>query len=94
MSKTTTPAAFVSFAPFVILAFVSFGASNASEASARSSGASAQDNRALIDQAFAAAYNLDHADAIALLDKAIAMSPNDPDAHRAAAGETPRLQWE
>ena len=43
------------------------------------------ESRALTEQAFAAAYNLDHAEAIALLDKALAADPNDPDAHRAAA---------
>jgi tetratricopeptide (TPR) repeat protein len=43
------------------------------------------ESRALIDKAFAAAYNLDHTDAIANLDKALAADPNDPDAHRAAA---------
>ena len=39
----------------------------------------------LIERAFDAAYNLDHAEAIAYLDKALAADPNDPDAHRAAA---------
>jgi tetratricopeptide (TPR) repeat protein len=39
----------------------------------------------LIDRAFTAAYNLDHADAIALLEKAQTEYPNDPDAHRATA---------
>lgn len=43
------------------------------------------ESKAWIDRAFAAAYNLDHADAIAALDKALAADPNDPDAHRAAA---------
>lgn len=42
-------------------------------------------SRAFIDQAFGAAYNLDHADAIAFLDKALAADPTDPDAHHAAA---------
>ncbi|HUE88643.1 MAG TPA: hypothetical protein VMO26_21410 [Vicinamibacterales bacterium] len=39
----------------------------------------------MVERAFTAAYNLDHADATALLDQAIAANPNDPDAHRAAA---------
>ena len=43
------------------------------------------ESRALVDKAFAAAYNLDHPEAIASLDKALAADPNDPDAHRAAA---------
>ena len=37
------------------------------------------------ERAFDAAYNLDHAEAIAFLDKAIAADPNDADAHRAVA---------
>ena len=45
----------------------------------------AQDARALIERAFTAAYNLDHAEAIASLDQAIAADPTNPDAHRAAA---------
>ena len=43
------------------------------------------ESRALVERAFNAAYNLDHADAIGALDKALAADPNDPDAHRAAA---------
>ena len=39
----------------------------------------------LVRRAFTAAYNLDHAEAIANLEKAIAADPNDPDAHRAVA---------
>ena len=42
-------------------------------------------SRALIDRAFTAAYNLDHPEALAYLQKALAADPNDPDAHRAAA---------
>jgi tetratricopeptide (TPR) repeat protein len=42
-------------------------------------------SRALTQRAFDAAYNLDHSDAIALLDKALAADPQDADAHRAAA---------
>lgn len=42
-------------------------------------------SRAWIERAFTAAYNLDHAEAIASLDKALAADPGDPDAHRAAA---------
>jgi tetratricopeptide (TPR) repeat protein len=66
-------ASFVAFAAFV--AFVCC----TREASA------SPESRALVEKAFAAAYNLDHADAIALLDKALAADPNDADAHRAAA---------
>lgn len=43
------------------------------------------ESRVFIDRAFEAAYNLDHADAIANLDKALAADPSDPDTHRAAA---------
>jgi len=42
-------------------------------------------SRALVQSAFDAAYNLDHAQAVALLDKAVAADPNDADAHRAVA---------
>jgi tetratricopeptide (TPR) repeat protein len=44
-----------------------------------------QTNHRLVDEAFAAAYNLDHAEAIALVDKALAENPNDAAAHHAAA---------
>ena len=44
-----------------------------------------QASQTLVEQAFAAAYNLDHAQAIALLDKALAADPNDAAAHHAAA---------
>jgi tetratricopeptide (TPR) repeat protein len=47
--------------------------------------AASPESKAWIDRAFVAAYNLDHADAIAALDKALAADPNDADAHRAAA---------
>jgi tetratricopeptide (TPR) repeat protein len=43
------------------------------------------ESRGFIERAFQAAYNLDHPDAIANLDKALAADPTDPDAHRAAA---------
>ena len=43
------------------------------------------ESRASVDRAFVAAYNLDHPEAIAHLEKALAADPNDPDAHRAAA---------
>jgi tetratricopeptide (TPR) repeat protein len=43
------------------------------------------ESRAFVDRAFLAAYNLDHAEAIANLDRALAADPKDPDAHRAAA---------
>jgi tetratricopeptide (TPR) repeat protein len=43
------------------------------------------ESRKHTEQAFNAAYNLDHGEAIAALDKALAADPNDADAHRAAA---------
>jgi tetratricopeptide (TPR) repeat protein len=39
----------------------------------------------LVRRAFDAAYNLDHAEAISNLDKALAADPSDADAHRAVA---------
>jgi tetratricopeptide (TPR) repeat protein len=42
-------------------------------------------SREFTERAFAAAYNLDHSEAMAFLDKAVAADPNDPDAHRAVA---------
>ena len=42
-------------------------------------------SRALTSKAFDAAYNLDHAEAMTLLDQAVAADPADADAHRAAA---------
>jgi tetratricopeptide (TPR) repeat protein len=42
-------------------------------------------SRELTRRAFDAAYNLDHSEAIRLLDQALAADPNDADAHRAAA---------
>jgi tetratricopeptide (TPR) repeat protein len=51
-------------------------------------GATAQGNersRQLAQQAFDAAYNLDHREAISFLDQAVQADPNDPDAHRAVA---------
>lgn len=39
----------------------------------------------LIDQAYTAAYSLDHDQAIALARQAVAQGPDDPDAHRAVA---------
>ena len=42
-------------------------------------------SRELTAAAFDAAYNLDHANAIAFLDKALAADPHDSDAHRAIA---------
>jgi tetratricopeptide (TPR) repeat protein len=41
--------------------------------------------RQAVERAFDAAYNLDHAEARATLDKALAAYPNDADVHRAAA---------
>jgi tetratricopeptide (TPR) repeat protein len=48
-------------------------------------GSADERSRALVHSAFNAAYNLDHADAVALLDKAVQADPNDADAHRAVA---------
>lgn len=42
-------------------------------------------SRELTRRAFVAAYNLDHAEAVSLLEQALAADPNDSDAHRAAA---------
>jgi tetratricopeptide (TPR) repeat protein len=42
-------------------------------------------SRSLVERAFDAAYNLDHAEAMAHLDQALAADPHDPDVHRAAA---------
>lgn len=42
-------------------------------------------SREFTERAFEAAYNLDHAEAMAYLDKAVAADPNDADAHRAIA---------
>ena len=42
-------------------------------------------SRQLALQAFDAAYNLDHREAIAFLDQAVQADPNDADAHRAVA---------
>jgi tetratricopeptide (TPR) repeat protein len=64
---------FVSFVPFVRPAFAS------------SSTLSLPSAPSIVEQAFVAAYNLDHAEAIALLDQALTANPNDPDAHRAVA---------
>jgi tetratricopeptide (TPR) repeat protein len=43
------------------------------------------ESRAHVERAFDAAYNLDYADAVAHIDRALAADPDDPDAHRAAA---------
>ena len=48
-------------------------------------GSADERSRSLVHSAFNAAYNLDHADAIAFLDKAVQADPNDADAHRAVA---------
>jgi tetratricopeptide (TPR) repeat protein len=42
-------------------------------------------SRQLARQAFDAAYNLDHREAMTLLDQSVQADPNDPDAHRAVA---------
>jgi tetratricopeptide (TPR) repeat protein len=63
----------LAFAACLSLAFGSFDAYGSPQ------------SRALTERAFAAAYNLDHAEAVVLLDKALAADPNDPDAHRAVA---------
>jgi tetratricopeptide (TPR) repeat protein len=47
--------------------------------------AASPESREFTQRAFDAAYNLDHAEAISFLDKALAADPNDPDAHRAVA---------
>jgi tetratricopeptide (TPR) repeat protein len=52
---------------------------------AASPSAANERSRTLTQAAFDAAYNLDHAEAVALLDKAVAADPNDADAHRAVA---------
>lgn len=44
--------------------------------------------QALRDEAFDLAYNLDHEPAVALLDRALALDPNDGGTHRAAAAIT------
>jgi tetratricopeptide (TPR) repeat protein len=71
----------VRMAAAIVVAFGAFGAfdalAGASDASQRSS--------ELVERAFDAAYNLDHADAIRYLDQALKANPNNPDAHRAAA---------
>ena len=72
--------------PMTRACFVAFAASSPSPPASTAYSASANpESRAIIERAFQAAYNLDHAEAIALLDKAVAADPNDPDAHRAAA---------
>ncbi|MFI5177277.1 MAG: hypothetical protein ACHQO8_01865 [Vicinamibacterales bacterium] len=43
------------------------------------------DAAALVDQAFAAVYSLDHAEAETLARRAVALSPDDPSTHRALA---------
>jgi tetratricopeptide (TPR) repeat protein len=72
----TTLALSATFRVFLVVVYVACGAQSAS---------ANPESRALTERAFAAAYNLDHAEAIAFLDKALAADPNDPDAHRAAA---------
>jgi tetratricopeptide (TPR) repeat protein len=62
-----------------VMAVVAFVAVMSSETRAN------PQSREFIEQAFNAAYNLDHAEAIAYLDKAVAADPDDPDAHRAVA---------
>jgi tetratricopeptide (TPR) repeat protein len=64
---------------FVTALFFALATFHSSRASAN------PESRAMIERAFQSAYNLDHAEAIAWLDKALAADPNDPDAHRAAA---------
>jgi tetratricopeptide (TPR) repeat protein len=64
---------FVSIVPFVSFAFAS------------SSTPSLPSTPSIVERAFIAAYNLDHPEARALLDQAIAENRDDPDAHRAAA---------
>jgi tetratricopeptide (TPR) repeat protein len=64
----------------VFPALPAFGSS--ATRSSEISQASAHD---LVSRAFDAAYNLDHAEAIAALERALAAYPNDPDVHRATA---------
>jgi tetratricopeptide (TPR) repeat protein len=66
------------------LAFVAFLAF-ASFALAVSSTPSPPLPPSIVERAFIAAYNLDHAEAVALLDQALQANPDDPDAHRAVA---------
>jgi tetratricopeptide (TPR) repeat protein len=47
--------------------------------------AASPESHEFTQRAYDAAYNLDHAEAISLLDKALGADPNDPDAHRAVA---------
>jgi tetratricopeptide (TPR) repeat protein len=68
---------FEPFATFVsLVTFVTLAAPDA---------AASQKSRELTASAFDAAYNLDYADAVRLLDQAIAADPNDGEAHRAIA---------
>jgi len=74
--------AFATFASFVLGASVAIIASPTTPASDTT--ASPQ-SREFTERAFDAAYNLDHAEAMSLLDKAVSADPNDPDTHRAVA---------
>jgi tetratricopeptide (TPR) repeat protein len=66
---------------FVLLSFVSF----AGPAFATSSTPALSSTPSFVEKAFVAAYNLDHGEAMALIDQALEADPNDSDAHRAAA---------
>lgn len=68
--------AFVSFVSFVSFVAPLFAASSTP---------SLPTTPSIVERAFTAAYNLDHGEATALLDQAIAANPEDADAHRAAA---------
>ena len=73
---------FVSFLSLVsFVSFVSF----VTPTFASSSTPSLPSTPSIVERAFRAAYNLDHAEATALLDQAFEANPDDPDAHRAAA---------
>lgn len=65
---------FVSCASFVLVAPPLTGSSAASQSA-----------KEVVSRAFDLAYNLDYAEATALLDKALATDPNDSDVHRAIA---------
>jgi len=74
----------LSFVPFVF-SFVSFVSFVFVVLCTPVVGSANERSRELTAKAFDLAYNLDHAEAIALLDQAVAADPNDPDAHRAIA---------
>ena len=66
------------------LAFVLLAVVTAMISSVRPATANPQ-SRELTERAFVAAYNLDHSEAVSLLNHAVAADPNDSDVHRAIA---------